>query len=294
MKAKVKESKKDINIDIKIENNLMSKNKNGIKSEKESEQDAEAGIESQGFAYDPNLPREVNEYYGIMAAKRLYETTAQPQPVNVSTFLTTPDYSSILSGLSANNSMAAPPRPVNNSTTAAPSTSTAAPSTSTAAPQNTSTTAGPPSTPTPVPRPSMLPSFLFGTGAGAADTMPSPIPPVQNTTNLDFEENPDVLAALNETNYKAPEIDAEIDDAVIENGLKVFSAEQETDYAARVKAKNYNDWYRREEMIKKLENRNVPYRIYISTIEKWNLGYHVKTLRPEIWARIKGGTWPYK
>ena len=88
MKAKVNGSKKDINIDISIENNLMSKNKT-VAPDPESTQDTpiQKLKNSSLHKYNPDLPRMVNEYYGVMASKQLYDfTSSRPAPLNLNQY----------------------------------------------------------------------------------------------------------------------------------------------------------------------------------------------------------------
>jgi hypothetical protein len=80
---------KNINIDINIENNLMSKNKIP-KGENDMPSVKNAPTVQHKYMYNPGLPREVNEYYGIMAAKKFYENTSSisgQNPVNLNNYI---------------------------------------------------------------------------------------------------------------------------------------------------------------------------------------------------------------
>lgn len=94
MKTKVKETKKDVNIDIKIENNLMSKNKNTTQDEgldvPSKANQFKKPLSSAAYQYNPDLPRLVNEYYGVMASKQLYDFTSSRQtPLNLNQYFPT-------------------------------------------------------------------------------------------------------------------------------------------------------------------------------------------------------------
>ena len=80
---------KNINIDINIENILMSKNKIP-KGENDMPSNKNAPTVQHKYMYNPELPREVNEYYGIMAAKKFYENTSSisgQNPVNLNSYI---------------------------------------------------------------------------------------------------------------------------------------------------------------------------------------------------------------
>lgn len=79
---------KNINIDINIENNLMSKNK--IPHNDDNISSKNAPTAQHKYVYNPELPREVNEYYGIMASKRFYQNTASQQPLNLHQYIGQP------------------------------------------------------------------------------------------------------------------------------------------------------------------------------------------------------------
>jgi len=93
MKAKLKETTKDINIDIVIENNLMSKNrfdkpkekKRPLKPADDSKKKDLPGTTNQ------SIPRLLNEYYGVMAQRDLYNMNrVQQMPFNLNQFLQNP------------------------------------------------------------------------------------------------------------------------------------------------------------------------------------------------------------
>lgn len=87
MKAKVKGSKKDINIDINIENNLMSKNKTISQDSEPEVPKPQNKLNTKLHKYNPELPRMVNDYYGIMASKQLYDiTSSRPTPLNLNQY----------------------------------------------------------------------------------------------------------------------------------------------------------------------------------------------------------------
>lgn len=83
MKTKVKGNKKDINIDIVIENNLLSKNKM-MRPKAQKEVEDKTNPKKAGGASGPSVPpnsnmsRLLSEYYGVMAQRELYRQ-AQPQ-----------------------------------------------------------------------------------------------------------------------------------------------------------------------------------------------------------------------
>ena len=80
MKAKVKNNRKDINIDIVIENNLLSKNK--IKqSDKENESFKEQKKlvkPSNSAPINNNMSRLLSEYFGVIAQRDLYRQNTTP------------------------------------------------------------------------------------------------------------------------------------------------------------------------------------------------------------------------
>lgn len=88
MKAKVRGAQKDIKIDIKIENNLLSKNKFKT-SDEEKKTKLKRPIETSGSAPAPNtnMTRLLSEYYGVMAQKNLYRQ-AEPSPFNIQQYFT--------------------------------------------------------------------------------------------------------------------------------------------------------------------------------------------------------------
>ena len=84
MKAKVKESRKDINIDIVIENNLLSKNKMlpPVDESNDNTKPEEARPAVKKTLND-NTSRLLSDYYGIIAARNLYnENRSQPFNLN--------------------------------------------------------------------------------------------------------------------------------------------------------------------------------------------------------------------
>lgn len=83
MKAKVKETKKDINIDIIIENNVLSKNKmipsNGDDEKKTNKPNSGGGSGGNNLqSINNNASRLLGEYYGIMAQRDLYRQSTPP------------------------------------------------------------------------------------------------------------------------------------------------------------------------------------------------------------------------
>jgi hypothetical protein len=108
MKAKIRDTKKDIYIDVKIENNLMSKNKQlNNPDELPDAQDEKAEQKSGGSSANvpSNVSRLLSEYSGIMAQRDLYkQTQLLPFPYN--------PYAMI-----GNNPNASTPNPQNNSAT---------------------------------------------------------------------------------------------------------------------------------------------------------------------------------
>jgi hypothetical protein len=91
MKSKVKESKKDINIVIEIENNLLSKNK--MKHDEESNQKKKTNNQPN----QPNQPNQrvsannsrlLSEYLGVMAQRDLYRQSQSP--FNIQQYITPP------------------------------------------------------------------------------------------------------------------------------------------------------------------------------------------------------------
>jgi hypothetical protein len=108
MKAKIRDTKKDIYIDVKIENNLMSKNKqlnnpDEIPAAKDEKTQQNSGGSSANVP--SNVSRLLSEYTGIMAQRDLYkQTQLLPFPYN--------PYAMI-----GNNPNASTPNPQNNSAT---------------------------------------------------------------------------------------------------------------------------------------------------------------------------------
>lgn len=87
MKTKVKESNKAINVEIVIENNLMSKNKMiPPQEEKESQGKPLAKKPASSGALNGNMSRLLSEYYGVMAQRDLYRQS-QPSPFNLQQFI---------------------------------------------------------------------------------------------------------------------------------------------------------------------------------------------------------------
>jgi hypothetical protein len=92
MKAKIKSGKKDINIDIKIENNLMSKNKMKPSEDENNElaPDNKKPVGDKGGSAQPasnNMSRLLSDYYGVMAQRDLYRSTQQQSPFNFAPLL---------------------------------------------------------------------------------------------------------------------------------------------------------------------------------------------------------------
>ena len=74
--------KKDkVNININIENNLFSKNKQKCCHENEKKKDPQIQ-----FHQNSSHPPLINEYYGEMAKKRLYDLSRQSLPINLPNF----------------------------------------------------------------------------------------------------------------------------------------------------------------------------------------------------------------
>ncbi len=81
--------KKNSNINITIENNLLSKNKN----DKPVEDDDDTGGKGKGgikpaimYNYqkpEDVMPSEIQTYYALQAQKKLYGLTPQPHPINI-------------------------------------------------------------------------------------------------------------------------------------------------------------------------------------------------------------------
>jgi hypothetical protein len=99
MKAKIKSGKKDINIDIKIENNLMSKNKMKPSEDENNElaPDNKKPIGDKGGSggsappASNNMSRLLSDYYGVMAQRDLYRSTQQQSPFNFAPLLMAPN-----------------------------------------------------------------------------------------------------------------------------------------------------------------------------------------------------------
>ena len=95
MKAKLKETKKDINIDIVIENNLMSKNifdkpKKKKRTTRLADPNKDNAKSLEGTT-NQSIPRLMNEYMGIMASRDLYNMNRVEQlPFNLNQYLTAP------------------------------------------------------------------------------------------------------------------------------------------------------------------------------------------------------------
>jgi hypothetical protein len=95
MKAKLKETKKDINIDIVIENNLMSKNifdkpKKKKRPTRLADPNKDNAKSLEGTT-NQSIPRLMNEYMGIMASRDLYNMNRVEQlPFNLNQYLTAP------------------------------------------------------------------------------------------------------------------------------------------------------------------------------------------------------------
>ncbi len=86
MKAKIRDTKKDIYIDVKIENNLMSKNKqlnNPDEIPDANDEKAEQKSGGSSASVPSNVSRLLSEYSGIMAQRDLYkQTQLLPFPYN--------------------------------------------------------------------------------------------------------------------------------------------------------------------------------------------------------------------
>ena len=89
MKAKIKETKKDINIDIVIENNVLSKNKYNIPKKQNDDNIIKKKPASTLTGNDSSsVPKLVSEYLGIMASRDLYNMNrVQQPPFNFQQFL---------------------------------------------------------------------------------------------------------------------------------------------------------------------------------------------------------------
>ena len=91
MKTKIRETKKDINIDIQIENNLLSKNKYNDSNVPPPQQAAKkkGPYVNHPFynQYNPQLGSAVNDFLGIMAAKSLYSLSDRSQPFSIQNIL---------------------------------------------------------------------------------------------------------------------------------------------------------------------------------------------------------------
>jgi hypothetical protein len=92
MTSKVKHNQKDINIVVEIENNLMSKNKTQQSHDKEEKQNARPRINTIEHTYNPELPRMINEYFGVMASKQPYSISGRHQPLNINNYLSNPNH----------------------------------------------------------------------------------------------------------------------------------------------------------------------------------------------------------
>lgn len=265
MKAKMKESKKDINIDIKIENNLMSRNKQIMPENAPAKQNKSKG--DVNYTYNPSLPPEVNAYYGIMASKKLYEPSPSPNPINLQQYFTNhPAQASAQPSAqpSANptaNAGSAPtgdsePPPVVAHTTApstpaveamsAPAVEPMLPATpahpatahSTAPPTPAGNTGAHPAPITPAHTSSHpITSLTSGTPAGWTSSG-APISPVaeENTVGTQLgsnTENPDLspedIEALNALNT-SQELADDLGDIPEENGIEVLTDQQVEKY----------------------------------------------------------------
>lgn len=90
MKAKIKESNKDINIDIVIENNMLSKNKMVPPSEKKEPVEQKPNAKS-GVHPNSSMSRLLSEYYGAMSQRDLYRQNQSVTPFNLNQYLTAPN-----------------------------------------------------------------------------------------------------------------------------------------------------------------------------------------------------------
>ena len=292
MKAKVRETKKDINIDIQIENNLMSKNKYNTpprEDNKFKKKPNEGG--GGGGGYDPSLPAEVNAYYGLMAAKNLYETSAKP---------TRPDLSAALA-LPAPAAVAALPAPAPMGLlTAPPVPGTPAPGAH-GAPPGTPAPGAPPGTPMPSGMGGAS-SFGFpsmtgmGTMLGASTTMPgtpgmSGIPHADDTNDPlldpDFDFTDTNLSLIDTVKASIPDL-GPVD---VQFGLEIFDDVQDAKYNNILGSADDDNMKKRNLYIRKIE-RFPMYRPRYSTIKKFFLGKHVKNNLYGVWNEIRNGTYP--
>ena len=262
-KANVKDNKRDIDIDITIENNLMSKNTYDTKKKKKHSQDKSEPTVAAEPAYNNwNMPREVAEYYGIMASKKMHDLLVRDQPRDLNQYLP----------------------PISLYTAPAPQM-TPVPTT-TPAPQMTPVPTTPPATGTPsVPPPLNVPNPTWGAGAGsAASANPAistlvPNSPGQNQIEELIE--PVFLPGTNPENIPQP---------VVEYGLDMLEGESEMEFVSMLDPASIAMRNKFIEMILRVD-KYPTYKPQMRTIKNWKLGKYIKANRQILWRRIKEGTY---
>lgn len=282
MKSGVKETKKDINIDINIENNLMSKNKQTLPKNDASKK-APENIQHK-YVYNPELPREVNEYYGIMASKRLYESSASPNPIHLQQYF----------------------QPPVNPTAVAPTGTTAVAPTSVSSVSSTP----PPVAPITVPAPM---SSLYGPPSPSTTSTGFPhistsmshhpsLPAVSEIVPVDphddpHDDQPDDVTADNAEEFSLmpePHVSTQEDPDFGEiqqtAGYEILTPEQDQTYKQKLTPVEKGN---RKRMINDIMNIGKPLRVKKATIRQWKLGNYIMEHRPDKWEAILSGTYPY-
>jgi hypothetical protein len=319
MKTKVHGDKDKINIDINIENNLMSKNPYKTTEDKMATQatqrQQQTKLTPNHYQYNPELPKLVNEYLGIMAYKNLFNTNDFQQPRDLGTHLTNLTH--------APSTVAAAPTPP--TVAPAPTTPVAHAAPSTVAPAPTTPIASPP----PSPHPSMgFPATgLTGMPSMGGSHMPSmggagilsPIPtgmlsPINSASGGDgdteaFAGLPDLTIPQHDNTLDVSGVavagDAEEDDigeydehnltishglgdVAMERDVEVLTDDQETFYVASLKPGAVSQ---RQKLIDRIEDPNDLYKPQKSSIISKKLGKHIKKYKPQLWERLMNGTY---
>ena len=114
MKAKIRSKNQNINIDIAIENSLLSKNKM-LSHDDQEDQQPEQRVPQIAPVYNQKVPDEFNLYNAIMASRNLYELAAEREPVNYRNLVARPEQATAPRPIAQQT---AAPRPITQQTAA--------------------------------------------------------------------------------------------------------------------------------------------------------------------------------
>lgn len=281
MKSKVKSSSKDINIDINIENNLMSKNKIKTVDDKNDKVNTKPQISSTEYTYNPELPRLINEYYGIMASKQPYAISGRSQPLNLNHYLPTYPQGQPVTNQSqqaqpAQHSMG---QPAQHSTTA-----TNIPGGNEDEIYEDSVDFLPTDVPVGDPFQANIPAINETPNETPTDAPPpqadAPEDNAPQAQSLGYNLNLDFLGQLDNI-------------TVNDTAIPVFNMEQEDSYSDKLKSTNNSKYNTRNNIVRKLKDvsNNPTYKPQIDSVIEKKLAGILKEYRPDLYSKFLNGTY---